>query len=663
MIQENNLTMPDTCLSSFGFRIKQMGASVLKKNKTYILICLACFSIGSLQSQSDSAQLLDPIVVESIRQSANTIGSKTQKFDSLSLERNPGSSLAELLSGESPIFIKSYGSGGLASTSFRGGSAAHTSLLWGGVPINSPTNGQLDLSLIPSNFFNNASISYGGGSTLWGSGAIGGSIHVRRSLPFNEGYIANVNSQVGSFGRFGNQASVGFSSNKYSGFVGSSIQVAQNNFDLVNIDTEESIGQQTNSQFNQQSIYTEHKLKLNSKNQLGLAYWMIQNERNIPPTLSEKGSNSKQEDFSHRARANYQYTSEKLNIEARGAYMNESIGFLNDAINIETDTKFQTIVGQVESKYQINQNHALVVGISNTYSSTIGDNYSTQPSQNQLAGFASYLFKNTTERLKANLSIRQEILDLEMVPVVYSAGMNYEVSPWFNLRAKASKDFRIPTINDRFWSPGGVENLLPESGFSQEIGAKLHKNTTQFTSSFDATLFNRNIDNWILWLPNAGYWSPRNILLVWSRGMETATRFSYQKGDWALDLNIMTNYVLTTSQNPTNKEDQSTGLQMIYVPMYSGNARAMLSLKTVAFSWTQNYTGYRYTASDHSQFLERFWLSSAFLSWKPKIKSFSSTAYLRVNNIFNSRFQQIQNRPMPGRNFLLGLNLSFRSKK
>ena len=95
---------------------------------------------------------------------------------------------------------------------------------------------------------------------------------------------------------------------------------------------------------------------------------------------------------------------------------------------------------------------------------------------------------------------------------------------------KASKDFRIPTINDRFWSPGGVENLLPESGFSQEIGAKLHKNTTQFTSSFDATLFNRNIDNWILWLPNAGYWSPRNILLVWSRGMETANTLFLSEG-------------------------------------------------------------------------------------------------------------------------------------
>ncbi len=431
----------------------------------------------------------------------------------------------------------------------------------------------------------------------------------------------------------------------------------------MNIETEENIGKQTNSQFNQQSIYTEHKVKLNNKNQLGLAYWMIQNERNIPPTLSEKGSNSKQEDDSHRARVNYQYTSEKVNIEARGAYMNESIGYLNDAINIETATRFQTIVSQIESKYQINQNHALVAGISNTYSSVIGDNYSAQTTQNQLAGFASYLFKNTTERLKANLSIRQEMLDLEMVPIVYSAGMNYAASPWFNLRAKASKDFRIPTINDRFWSPGGVDNLLSESGFSQELGARLHKNTTRLTASFDATLFNRNIDNWILWLPNAGYWSPRNILQVWSRGIETSTRVSYEKGNWTLDLNLMTNYVLTTSQKPTNNEDQSTGLQMLYVPMYSGNAQAVLCFKTFAFYWSQNYTGYRYTASDHSQYLEPFWLSSVFLTWKPKIKSFSPTAYLRANNIFSRRFQQIQSRSMPGRNFLLGISLIFKSKK
>ena len=133
MIQENNLTMPDTCLSSFGFRIKQMGASVLKKNKTYILICLACFSIGSLQSQSDSAQLLVPIVVESIRQSANTIGSKTQKFDSLSLERNPGSSLAELFVWRKPYFHQKLRAvEGWRVRLFGVVSAAHTSLLWGG---------------------------------------------------------------------------------------------------------------------------------------------------------------------------------------------------------------------------------------------------------------------------------------------------------------------------------------------------------------------------------------------------------------------------------------------------------------------------------------------------------------------------------------------------
>ena len=624
---------------------------------------MTCLHFGLVHGQTDSIQLLESVHVESIRQTANQIGSKNLQIDSLVLARNPGTNLGEILARESPIFTKSYGSGALATTSFRGGSAAHTSVLWGGIPINSPTNGQLDFSLIPTSFFNEAAISFGGGSALWGSGAIGGSIHMVRSLPYNEDFIVNVNSQVGSFGRFGNQASVEFSTKKYSGFVGTSIRVAQNNFDLVNIETEENIGKQTNSQFNQQSIYTEHKVKLNNKNQLGIAYWMIQNERNIPPTLSEKGSNSKQEDGSHRARVNYQYTSEKVNIEARGAYMNESIGYLNDAINIETATRFQTIVSQIESKYQINQNHALVAGISSTYSSVIGDNYSAQPTQNQLAGFASYLFKNTTERLKANLSIRQEMLDLEMIPIVYSAGMNYAASPWFNLRAKASKDFRIPTINDRFWSPGGVANLLPENGLSQEIGARLHKNATRLTASFDATLFNRNIDNWILWLPNAGYWSPRNILQVWSRGIETSTRVSFEKGNWTLDLNLMTNYVLTTSQKPTNNEDQSTGLQMLYVPMYSGNAQAVLCFKTFAFYWSHNYTGYRYTASDHSQYLEPFWLSSVFLTWEPKIKFLSPTAYLRVNNIFNRRFQQIQSRSMPGRNFLLGISLSFKSKK
>ena len=69
--------------------------------------------------------------------------------------------VAELLSENSVIYIKSYGSGGLSTASFRGTGAGHTQLTWNDININNPMVGQFDLSLVPAGFIDDINI------TLW----------------------------------------------------------------------------------------------------------------------------------------------------------------------------------------------------------------------------------------------------------------------------------------------------------------------------------------------------------------------------------------------------------------------------------------------------------------------------------------------------------------
>ena len=99
---------------------------------------------------------------------------------------------------ESPIFIKSYGLGSLATTSFRGGSASHTAILWNGFNLGSPMNGQLDLSLVPVSLANNVSIQYGGAGALWGSGAVGGAILLNSEPEFDQGLTVDAGTAFGS---------------------------------------------------------------------------------------------------------------------------------------------------------------------------------------------------------------------------------------------------------------------------------------------------------------------------------------------------------------------------------------------------------------------------------------------------------------------------------
>ena len=139
---------------------------------TIVLLILQSFQVVSQNSITDTTFQLKEIVVTENRVKNFFAGIKIHQIDSNDLKRYAFNNLADLLANDNSLFVKSYGAGSLATTSFRGGSANHTAILWNGFNLNSPMNGQLDLALVPNNFVNKVSIRYGGGSALWGSGAV-----------------------------------------------------------------------------------------------------------------------------------------------------------------------------------------------------------------------------------------------------------------------------------------------------------------------------------------------------------------------------------------------------------------------------------------------------------------------------------------------------------
>lgn len=636
----------------------------MRKTELHITILAIILTFNSLRclGQVDSAITLEGVEILSIRQSAASPGSKSLMINSSMLDRFAGGNLADLLAAETSVFIKSYGQGSLATSSFRGGSAAHTAVLWNGIPINSPTTGQVDFSLIPVNFFNNSRIDFGGGSSLWGSGAIGGVVQLERKAEYNQDLQLNVSTQIGSFEQFGNQVNLSFGKKKYAGFAGIAYRNAKNNFPIISKVESSNTLLQRHSSFKQLSVYTDHHFRVGLKNTLSFHHWSMLNDREIPPTLLESNNQSTQQDASHRSMISWLRTGVKTKLESRISYLNEEIAFVDPKAQIDSKTGFESVILQSELQYQIHRGHRLIFGLSETYTTVQGDNFSNRPRQNQAALFASHLYNSKSNRFRTNISIRQELLDLSFVPLVYSGGLSLTATDWISFRIKASKDYRIPTLNDRYWQPGGNIDLQPESGFSQEVGSDVRLSNNSWNFSFSPTLFNRLIENWIIWLPSEGTWSPQNILSVWSRGSETTTQFGFKKEDWVFTASISTSYVVSTSQKPMSANDQSVEKQLIYVPMYSGNGNFSIQRNNLSIAWIQNYTGYRYTASDHSDFLAPFWTSSIHASWYRNSPKLNTTLFARINNIFNQEYQLIQNRPMPGRNFQFGLDLTFKHK-
>ena len=98
----------------------------------------------------------------------------------------PGLNLSDFLSGNTSLYIKDYGGGGLKSVSFRGLGPAHTSVLWEGIRIDNPMLGQSDFALLPFDFVDNISVYYGGNPSSFGNRGSGGSVELSTSPFWNK---------------------------------------------------------------------------------------------------------------------------------------------------------------------------------------------------------------------------------------------------------------------------------------------------------------------------------------------------------------------------------------------------------------------------------------------------------------------------------------------
>jgi iron complex outermembrane receptor protein len=103
----------------------------------------------------------------------NLVALRITRPDSVAMVAGLTADLSELLSRNTPVYIKHYGPGSMATASFRGTAASHTQVIWNGMKLNSPALGYTDLSLLPLFFTDEVYLLHGGSSLAKSSGALG----------------------------------------------------------------------------------------------------------------------------------------------------------------------------------------------------------------------------------------------------------------------------------------------------------------------------------------------------------------------------------------------------------------------------------------------------------------------------------------------------------
>ncbi|MEO6302076.1 MAG: TonB-dependent receptor plug domain-containing protein, partial [Bacteroidia bacterium] len=222
--------------------------------------------VGSYKVYGQDTVALQSIEIIAKKIELSQIGKKTEQIDSTIKDQFKLNSIADVLSLNTPVFIKSYGPGALSTTAFRGGNASQTAVLWNGFNLQNAMLGQSDLALMPSFLFENIEVEYGGSSSLWGSGAVGGSIHLKNKSAFDQGLKTSANFGAGSFGLKNISSSVLYSRKRFISSSKIYSSSSNNNFNYKDTtDKENPIKQQKNASYNFLGLMQELKFLINSK--------------------------------------------------------------------------------------------------------------------------------------------------------------------------------------------------------------------------------------------------------------------------------------------------------------------------------------------------------------------------------------------------------------
>lgn len=587
---------------------------------------------------------------------------KKVQIDSMKLQTS--TSLAEVLQMQNYLQMQAYSPGQLATPSFRGTSANHTAVLWNGFNLQSQMNGQVDFSLLQNLASNNVKIQFGGSSALFGSGALGGVVHLQNNTTYNKGINLIANLQMGSFANFRQQAEVIISNKNSNTEIKIFNHSIQNDFKYKNIYLPENqIVNQINAASYTQGLVINQSFKWKKNNQIQVNIWLQNSERQIPPSMLSQRKKDSQIDQFLRSSLSYSLSKNKISLQARAAYFIEKIQF-NRYLTDTSINVAHTAIAEVESNLKTFQNQDFQIGINHTFAYANGENL-YQAKLARFAIFSSYKIALFKEKLKIQISAREQFQNSNLSPITFGFGTEYRIQKNIKLALNSSKNFRLPTFNDLYWTDAsgakGNANLKPESGWSQDVSVEYCFNKIKNTIiTSQVALFSSFTDNWISWrLNNFGQLTPQNLLSVWARGVEFSINYTYQKNKIYQNATFNCDYTVSTIEKTNDFNTNALKKQLIYVPYNKAFLCYTFGYNKIKLSYQISYTGFRYSTEDNEEFLSAFSVSNIELNQDFIFKKYATNIFIRCNNIFNKNYQIMATRPMYGLNFNVGLIIKF----
>ncbi len=643
---------------------------VLKTLFTWVCSVSVIAFAGTASAQSNEGAFADSLVhlqevtVTQSRLSNYAIGHFQVVIDSSALKLSSIGSTAELLRKFGFGHIRSYGVGGVTSPSFRGSGGSHTQILWNGLSLVSPLNGQSDLSLLPVFFTDAVQIQTGGSATLFGSGAIGGTLRFSNRASFRQGWQGSLSENWGSFNSQFHGGAIGWSNRRWSTSTKVFYTSTDNNFKYTNRNLVPARDERRqHSGYRQMGVLHQDYWQINSSQILSLRIWAQDNLHQIPsPTTVATPSRETQGDRFIRSMLGWDWDHSNGHLFIQTAQVHHGYDYRNPVLAMISKSSFDTFQQTVEHSLTWLEKYKNTTGVQHQVEVARGDDYVT-PRQSRDRTALYTTLERREKKWNAVIAIREELVNGRTTPWAPSISAQVQVRSWLAAYGNASGNYRIPTFNDLYWMGAGAKGnalLKPERSWSQELGLRWKTPLPEPPVAFEGQVaaFSNQVENWIQWTPRGSSWTPDNIKKVWSRGFETNGTMGVRIGQVRMEFVVRYSFTKSTSEavyDPTHQDE--IGKQLFFTPRHEGSGTWRTTWRRHTWSLVTSYTGLQYTDDSNTSYLamKPYDVSNFWWSYNWRQISFQ----LEINNLFDQDILARPGYPLPGRNVKAGLTVNF----
>lgn len=655
------------------------------RKRIHILLLLLYASTTAICQSVNDTILIDVVTITPFERITPN-GEKVESFDSLGLKAATYKNLGEFLAHNSNVIIKNYGTEGMASSlSLRGAGNSRTQILWEGLSLNSISNGENNISLVPVASFDNITINYGASATSFGNGTFGGAINLKSTPVFQKQTSAQALASVGSFGTYKTNVgySVGNTKIQYKGNV--FYTQSESNFEYYDYIRMETLERKNADYFKYGTIQNIH-IKLTDKLQAQAALWYQVNDANLPSIIGTVSNEVQyQADSSLRALISLQYNiNSKNKLSYKTAYIDDY-----ELYTHKTSPQATKYMEYSEIKTRTNQHNLQYIHKEQTNNAGTFiceaelqgklakadlTNYGGVKKESSIAGILQCNhfidFKGnsaiTAGRLYNLLSVRKEYNTKYEIPIIANFGTEYHTgnsgkNP-LTIRLSIGNKYRTPTFNDLYWIAWGNPHLLPEDGFSTEFGIrKAFFNADKwYHITADVTAYHSVLNNMIMWTPCGAVWHPMNTAQAVLQGLECSLEqnhssiFINKPITYSNKLLININNPHITKMNDSTtaigaQESESVGHILYYVPRLAVHFQPQISYRNWDLSVFVNYESERYFNLEKT--LDAYVTVDLNVKKTFDVKNVKFAVGGQIRNITDAVYEQVRSYPLPGRNF------------